>query len=125
MNIGENIRTLRKAEGWTQKELAERLNRIGLEISEKTISSWEINRTTPTIGFVEKLAEVFKCKKTDIIGENIYGEYYFLNEETRRIAQEAYENPDLRILFDAARDTTPEDLKMAIEIVKRLKKERD
>lgn len=46
---------------------------------------------------------------------------YYYNEETAKVAQEIFENRDMRILFDAARDSRPEDLKMAADFLQRLK----
>lgn len=46
---------------------------------------------------------------------------YYLNEATAKAAQELFENPDLRFLFDAARDSRPEDLRMAAEMLRRFK----
>lgn len=48
-------------------------------------------------------------------------ETYYLNEETAMIAQEVFDNANLRVLFDAARDARPEDIKMVAEMLKRLK----
>lgn len=121
MNIGENIRKLRAAAGWTQEVLAERLNQLGFEVSSKTVSSWEVNRTEPNMGAIQKLTEVFKCKTTDIIGEEVTHEPYYLNEETRRIAQDAFERADLRMLMSAARDLTPENAEFVIEMAKKLR----
>lgn len=50
------------------------------------------------------------------------GEKYYLNDETAAMAQELFENPELRVLFDAARDADPEDLKTAYDILIALKK---
>ena len=38
------------------------------------------------------------------------GETYYLNEETAKAAQEIFENKELRMLFDVAKDADPEDL---------------
>ena len=46
---------------------------------------------------------------------------YYTNPETAKLAQELFENHDLRILFDAARDSDPKDLQMAADLLKRLK----
>ena len=48
-------------------------------------------------------------------------EGYYYNEETVKVAQQIFENRNLRILFDAARDSKPEDLKMAADLLTRLK----
>lgn len=47
---------------------------------------------------------------------------YYLNPESAELAQYAFENPDLRLLFSAARDIEPEALKSVIEMVKHMKK---
>ena len=49
MSIAENIRVMRISNNMEQKELA-RL----LEVSNKTVSSWECGRTEPKIGMIEK-----------------------------------------------------------------------
>lgn len=36
---------------------------------------------------------------------------YYFNEETAKVAQEIFENKELRALFDATRDSDPEDLR--------------
>lgn len=46
---------------------------------------------------------------------------WYINEETARIAQEIYEDPNKRALFYAARDSRPEDLKMAADMLERFK----
>lgn len=45
---------------------------------------------------------------------------YYLNEETRQIAQEIYDNPDMRSLFDMSRKMTPERLKAHVDFMKQL-----
>ena len=52
--IGGFIAALRKANGMTQKELAERLN-----VSDKTISRWERDDGSPDLSVIPVIAEVF------------------------------------------------------------------
>lgn len=63
MSIGDNIKRLRESRNLKQSDLADMLG-----ISDKTISSWEIGRTEPKMGMVEKISIALDCKKTDIIG---------------------------------------------------------
>lgn len=65
MNIGDKIRSIREIRGLTQAELAERLG-----VSSKTVSSWEVNRTEPKMGMIEKVCVTLNCRKTDIIVES-------------------------------------------------------
>ena len=52
--IGGFIAALRKANGMTQKDLAERLN-----VSDKTVSRWERDGTMPETDKVVALADLF------------------------------------------------------------------
>lgn len=47
---------------------------------------------------------------------------WYINKETAKAAQEAFEDPNMRILFDAARGSRPEDIQMAAEMLERLKR---
>lgn len=52
--IGDTIAKLRKEKGWTQNELAYKL-----QVSDKAISKWESNKGDPSIEFLPALAELF------------------------------------------------------------------
>ena len=52
--IGSFIAALRRANGMTQKELAERLN-----VSDKTVSRWECNDGAPDLSVIPAIAEIF------------------------------------------------------------------
>ena len=54
-SIGKTIAELRKAKGWTQIELAERLN-----ISDKAVSKWENEAGYPEITMFPQLANLFE-----------------------------------------------------------------
>lgn len=56
------------------------------------------------------------------IDEERDSEKYYLNDETAQMAQKLFENKNLRILFDAAQDATPEDLKTTYDMLMALKK---
>lgn len=122
MSVGKNIRKFRKLNKLTQEELA---NKMG--VSDKTISSWEIDRTEPDIGTVQKLAHYFGCEVSDLVSESeqLYvkesTQLYYLNKEIRELAQELFDNRDLKLVMDASRKLTKEDLKLAYEMIKRLK----
>lgn len=62
MSIGENIKKFRKEKNMMQEDLAQILN-----ISHATVSSWEVGRTEPKMGMVERLCEIFECEKSELI----------------------------------------------------------
>ena len=53
-NIGMMINRLREEKGWTQKDLADKLN-----ISDKAISKWETGTNLPTIDMIYKISTLF------------------------------------------------------------------
>ena len=62
--FGDNLRKWRELRDMTQAELAELLH-----VSDKTISSWEVARTEPSMGMIERIAVVLKCSKSELIGD--------------------------------------------------------
>ena len=55
-------------------------------------------------------------------GEEKEGERYYLNDETAQVAQEIFENKELRALFDVQRDMEPQDLKALHQMALALKR---
>ena len=60
--ISENIKRVRIEKHMEQKDLADKLN-----VSNKTVSSWECGRTEPRMGMIEKLCQALNCTKADLI----------------------------------------------------------
>lgn len=61
--LGNQIRELRLAFGWSQVELARRLN-----ISKQTVSNWENDNIQPSIEMLVHLAEVFRVSTDYLLG---------------------------------------------------------
>lgn len=67
---------------------------------------------------LKKISEYLEVSIDYLLGDS---KQYFTNCETARIAQEILDNKELRILFDASRDATPEDLLFAAEMIRKIK----
>lgn len=65
MSIGNNIKILRNRYGLTQQELAEIAG-----VTNKAVSAWESNSKEPRIGAIEKIANHFGLKKSNLIDED-------------------------------------------------------
>ena len=106
MTLYERIETLRKAKNISQGKLEKELG-----FSNGSISKWK--NSTPTPERLQKLADYFGVTVEYLLtGEEPQeSQGYYLNEETAQIAQEIFDNKELRILFDASRTASPEDLK--------------
>lgn len=61
-SMGSFITALRKANGLTQKDLAEKLN-----ISDKTISRWERDENAPDLSVIPVLAEIFNVTCDELL----------------------------------------------------------
>lgn len=53
------------------------------------------------------------------------GKKYYFDDETAKIAEELYKDSNLRALFDAARGTKPEEMKLAAEMLAKFKEKSD
>lgn len=82
MDIGKNITNLRKEHNLTQEELANIIN-----VSPKTISSYENNRSLPNIEILILLAKSFNTNINDILG---------INEDNIEEINKAYEKKKLK-----------------------------
>lgn len=104
----------------TQVELA---NKLG--VGTTSIYNWVSGLKTPRMDKVDAMCKIFNIRREDLLtdGNSIEsGTTYYTNPETAKVAQEIFDNSDLRILFDAAKDSTPEQLKLATEMLRQFKK---
>lgn len=108
MGIGKNIKMIRTHVGMDQKELADRL-----QVSNKTVSSWECERTNPKMGNIERMSQIFNCSKTDLLdGVDLLIE---LNNETPLLLEpekKIKDNFEKRII--EAYNSAPKNIKESI-----------
>ena len=86
MKIGENIRALRKARGFTQEQLADMLG-----ISFQAVSKWENNANTPDISLLPMIAKALGTSIDQLFSENNPGSWegaeMIKNDDVIRIVQ--------------------------------------
>lgn len=102
----------------TQADLA---NMLG--VSESTVGKWILKKAFPRMSIIEKLSVIFNRPKAYFYDDNEDRQTYYLNPETAQLAQEIHDNPDLRILMDASRKLSPDDIKFVVDLVSRMKKD--
>lgn len=112
-NFKNIFRQLRISSGLTQVEFSKRIG-----ISRSTIGMYETGAREPDFETLEKIADFFnvdidyllgRTDKTTLLPESV-GRYY-LNDETSKVAQEIFNNKELRALFSVTKDADPEDLR--------------
>ena len=96
-------------------------------LGRSTFTDMKKGKHAPSISTIKKLADYFGVsveymmsgKDTEKVSES--GSSYYFSDKTAAVAQELFENRDLLLLFDAARDQKPENLRLAAEMLKRFK----
>lgn len=92
--IGEFLATLRKANGFTQQEIADRL-----EVSNRTISAWECGTVLPDILLLPALAELYGVTTDEILsGERKQAEAPAFSQKTEA---KLYKNKIARFTMQA------------------------
>lgn len=95
-----------------------------MKVSSATISDWMHGKKMPRVDKLKSLANYFRINMSDLTDEadeKFQQDTYYIDPETAKVAQAIFDDSDLHALFDAAQDSKPEDLKMAADILRRLK----
>ena len=80
MNMGEKILNLRKARGWNQEELAERIG-----VTRQAVSRWESNSAKPDADKIIAICDLFGISADYLLRESYSGEGNGTLQETRII----------------------------------------
>ena len=122
------IRELREAKSLSQDQLAEKLN-----VTKQAISQYERGVRKPSVPMLEALCDFFNVSSDYLLGKDDVTvrlvdadglkalEAYHIDCETMKVAQTIYDDPDLHALFNAARGSNPDNLKLAAEMLRRMK----
>lgn len=107
------------------KKQADIINDLG--INKSAVSTWINGTRMPRMDKVQALADYFGINKSDLLEEKGAQEEdnsYYIDEDAKELAQFLFKNPEYRILFDAAKDVSADDLEMVKTIIDKFKKQR-
>ena len=93
-------------------------------IAQSVFSAWKNGISTPKQDKIQKIADYFNVSVDYLMTgkEKEGGEKYYINDETASIAQEIFDNKELRLLFDTAKDAQPDDLQTVHQMLLALKR---
>ena len=84
----------------------------------------------PSLETIKKVAEGMHTDFEDVFNNLDYDfevrvngsdAQYYEDKQTATLAQKLFESKEMKLLFDAAKDSKPEDLQMAADLLRRLK----
>lgn len=118
MTMFERIEELRKSRGISQGALEKELG-----FSNGSISKWK--KSDPTPDRLKKLADYFDVSVEYLMtGEEPNTDLpYYINEDAREMAQFMFENPEYKVLFDASRKISKDDIETVKAIMDKFKEQ--
>lgn len=114
--MAERLRYYMNLRNVSQNELAEYLH-----VSQPAVSTWCKGIKMPRMNKIDAICSYLSITREDLMREE-GSQSYYANTETAKMAQQIFENKDLRVLFDAAKDVSPETLKQVHDILMVLKR---
>lgn len=114
------VKELRKQRNMTQEELGK-----VLDIQKAAISKYENGRAEPSTDVLKKMSALFGVSIDYLLGNSPApspesGGYY-TDPDVAQITEELRTDPDKRILFDATKDLSKDDINTVLKIIEGLK----
>lgn len=106
MGLYENVKNAAKAKGYS-------INRLEKELGFSRSYILKFKTITPSAEKIQKIADFLGVSSEYLMTgeEKENEERYYTNDETAQVAQEIFENKELRALFDVQKDMDPDDLR--------------
>lgn len=99
----------------TQKELAQRLG-----VGTTSVYNWLNEIKAPRMDKVDHMCKIFGCNRSDLMTDEPDQDGYYTDPETARLAQEMFEDPQMRSLFHMKRNMEPEKFKAHYDMMKKM-----
>lgn len=117
-NVSLKLNYFKKQMKLTNEKVAQL---AGLPVA--TVERISSGRTkNPNLKTLKALSKVFDCSLDELINLKDTTQPYYLDAQTAEMAQELHDNPEMRILFDASKKLTPEEMQIVINVANGLKK---
>lgn len=118
--FSKNLNRIMAEEGLTQYKIIK-----DLKLKKTTVNNWFNGRSYPRHESMQKLADYLGVSISELTDEQPDADdnkkHFYPDPETRKTLEELRTNDELKMLFDAARTASPEDLKAAHALILALK----
>ena len=104
----------------TQLELSKRLG-----VGTTSVYNWCNGIKTPRMDKVDSMCKIFNCNRSDLIEdkpETHEQPNYYLDEAAREAADFLHKNPEYKVLFDASRNISKEDIEFVAKMLDKFRK---
>lgn len=91
-----------------------------LGVSESTVGKWILCKAIPRMGVIQKLSDYFHVGKSYFLEEDANTGYY-TDPAVNEYAEQLRTNPKMRLLFDATKYMSKDDIDYVVDLVNRLK----
>lgn len=114
--IARNLRNIAFNAGKTQADISR-----DLQINKATVSSWMNGTRIPRMDKIDLLCHYFNVTRSAIMeaGDGS-DESYYMDPDSRDLAQFLYDDPEYKVLFDACRKIKKEDIQFVKEMIERI-----
>lgn len=114
--LGQRIQELRKLNRLTGEELGKKL-----DVAKSTVSLWESGARTLSADMIRSIAGFFNVSIDYLLnGSDPTNEGYYIDPEVAELANQIKQDPELRLLLDAKRNLSKQDMQSIINITKAL-----
>lgn len=116
--MGSRLKALRKKYNYTGEEVGNML-----KVSKVAIYNWEKDIRSPSPDVIEKLANIYEVSTDYLITgkeSSSTKDNYYYDAEVAELAEQIKNDSELRILLDAKRNLSKQDMEAIINITKSL-----
>lgn len=113
MDFSTRLKDLRCNKGLTQRELAKALN-----VTKSAISGYESGLRVPSLEGLHAIANYFGVSIDYLTGNS----QHYTDEAAAELVNEYFARPELKILFDATKNVTKEDILQVASILEKMGK---
>lgn len=114
--FAQRLKKYMDMKGFTRPELIERM-----KVSSATASDWCNGKKLPRMDKIEAIASWLGVETSDLLEAKPVPDAYYLNDEAKELAQFLFENPEYKVLFDASRKVSKEDIGFVKEMLDRMR----
>jgi len=122
LDFGRNLSNILNMRSLKPTDLAKML-----DVSDTIVGAWLNGNKMPRMPKIDRMCELLSTNRAYLLSSPNSKEQreqgHFMDPETAKLAQEAYEDPDVKVLLKAKKNLPPEVIKRFIDMIKEIDKE--